>query len=411
MSGSSGLSVRAHSSIRTPLTPHPDEGNILLRLLEDSANDLLQLLEENIPLTPALHTLREHMIMQDYSSQGEVTQAAHPWALTESSAYEILSALCYAHLPVLFYAQPSTLPGQSTNCALSSVTDLHRLPTPAPSLTPNSLRSSSCSVTSETSVSVDLATTRETPSMLPALGRRSRSHGEVTHGPSPPAKKRCRLAAFAGADQTGMFAPGDPPDPGFGPDGPHFINDECNRGARRLRVRVARAAALGYDPLEEGEEEEQEQGQEEQEQGWEEQEEDAQSDAGDQPLGGSADARRGAWRQRPLDDPKISCSDQAAAIIAELASAHCLSSIHNPLRWLRDIGAHLLDPSMVDDDSLLSIISRCKRMMEKDIRTNFMVMINFMTLVCKSQRCVFFWTFHSTPVEWHLLKHTSEDRP
>jgi hypothetical protein len=40
-----------------------------------------------------------------------------------------------------------------------------------------------------------------------------------------------------------------------------------------------------------------------------------------------------------------------------------------------------------------------------------MVMINFMTLVCKSQRCVFFWTFHSTPVEWHLLKHTSEDRP
>ena len=171
-----------------------------------------------------------------------------------------------------------------------------------------------------------------------------------------------------------------------------------------LRVRVARAAALGYDPLEEGEEEEEEQeeqGQEEQEKGWEEQEEDAQSDAGDQPLGGSADARCGAWRQRPLDDPKISCSDQAAAIIAELASAHCLSSIHNPLRWLRDIGDHLLDPSVVDDDSLLSIISRCKRMMEKDIRTNFMVMINFMTLVCKSQRCVFFGLFIP-----HLLNGT-----
>jgi hypothetical protein len=163
MSGSSGLGIRAHSSIRTPPTPHSDEGNILLRLLEDSANDLLQLLEENIPLTPALHTLHEHMI----------THAAHPWALTESSAYEILSALCYAHLPVLFYAQPSTFPGQSTNCALSSVTDLHCLTTPAPSLTPNSLRSSSCSVTSETLVSVDLATTRETPSMLPALGQRS----------------------------------------------------------------------------------------------------------------------------------------------------------------------------------------------------------------------------------------------
>src|ERR1700709_44755 len=170
MSGSSRLGVRAHSSVRT----HPDEGNILLRLLEDSAKDLLQLLEANMPLTPALHTLREHMIMQDYSSRGEVTHAAHPWALTESSAYEILSALCYAHLPVLFYAQPSTFPGQSTNCALSSVTILHRLPTPAPSPTPNSLRSSSRSLTSETS----LATTRETPSTLSALGRRSRSHGD-----------------------------------------------------------------------------------------------------------------------------------------------------------------------------------------------------------------------------------------
>ncbi|KAJ8589336.1 hypothetical protein M405DRAFT_862274, partial [Rhizopogon salebrosus TDB-379] len=59
----------------------------------------------------------------------------------------------------------------------------------------------------------------------------------------------------------------------------------------------------------EQEQEEQEEGQEEQEDGQEEQEEDAQSDAGDQPLGGSADAQRGAWCQRPLDDPKISCSD------------------------------------------------------------------------------------------------------
>jgi hypothetical protein len=105
MSGSSRLGVHAHSSIHTPPTPHPDEGNILLRLLQDSANDLLQLLEENIPLTPALHTLHEHMIMQDYSSQGEVTHVAHLWALTESSVYEILSALCYAHLP----AQPSAI--------------------------------------------------------------------------------------------------------------------------------------------------------------------------------------------------------------------------------------------------------------------------------------------------------------
>ncbi|KAG1834061.1 hypothetical protein DFJ58DRAFT_627946, partial [Suillus subalutaceus] len=92
----------------------------------------------------------------------------------------------------------------------------------------------------------------------------------------------------------------------------------------------------------------------------------------------------GAWRRRPLDDPRISCSDQATAIIAELAAAHCLSSIHDPLRWLQDIGNFVQVPS-VDDESLLSLVVRCRGMMGKDIRINFMIMINFMTLVCKCQ--------------------------
>ncbi|KAG1837056.1 hypothetical protein DFJ58DRAFT_846661 [Suillus subalutaceus] len=73
--------------------------------------------------------------------------------------------------------------------------------------------------------------------------------------------------------------------------------------------------------------------------------------------------------------------DQATAIIAELAAAHCLSSIHDPLRWLQDIGNFVQVPS-VDDESLLSLVVRCRGMMGKDIRINFMIMINFMTLVC-----------------------------
>ncbi|KAG1832788.1 hypothetical protein EV424DRAFT_1293839, partial [Suillus variegatus] len=92
----------------------------------------------------------------------------------------------------------------------------------------------------------------------------------------------------------------------------------------------------------------------------------------------------GAWRRHLLDDPKISCSDQATTIIAELAAAHCLSSIHNLLRWLQDIGNHVQVPS-VDDETLLSLVVRCRGMMGKDIHINFMIMINFMTLVCKCQ--------------------------
>ncbi|KAG1760239.1 hypothetical protein EDD22DRAFT_848644 [Suillus occidentalis] len=80
----------------------------------------------------------------------------------------------------------------------------------------------------------------------------------------------------------------------------------------------------------------------------------------------------------PLDNPRISCSDQATTIIAELAAAHCLSSIHDLLRWLQDIGNFVQVPS-VDNESLLSLVVRCRGMMGKDIRINFMIMINFMT--------------------------------
>jgi hypothetical protein len=35
----------------------------------------------------------------------------------------------------------------------------------------------------------------------------------------------------------------------------------------------------------------------------------------------------GSWRRRRSDNPKITCSDEAVTIIAELASAHCQSSM------------------------------------------------------------------------------------
>jgi hypothetical protein len=51
--------------------------NNLLCLLEDSANDLMQMLENNMPLTPALHALHEYMFLLGYG-QG---------ALADNDAY------------------------------------------------------------------------------------------------------------------------------------------------------------------------------------------------------------------------------------------------------------------------------------------------------------------------------------
>jgi hypothetical protein len=180
-------------------------------------------------------------------------------------------------------------------------------------------------------------------------------------------------------------------DPGFDP--PHNPAN-CSRGARRLRVRITRnvSALNNNDPLfpEEGDGEVgEEQGQEEVEQEQEEVEQEQEKEEVEQEQE-QEQARAqptGSWRRRRSDNPKITCSDEAVTIIAELASAHCQSSIHDPLSWLQDIADHVQTPS-VDDESLISVVVRCRGISSKDVRVNFLVMVNYMTLVCKCQRCV-----------------------
>ncbi|KAG0695858.1 hypothetical protein DFH29DRAFT_813727 [Suillus ampliporus] len=74
-------------------------------------------------------------------------------------------------------------------------------------------------------------------------------------------------------------------------------------------------------------------------------------------------------------------------MIAQLASAHCHSSAHNPLNWLQDIANHVQTP-LVEDESLISVVVRCRGIASKDVHVNFLVMVNYMTLVCKCQRYV-----------------------
>lgn len=108
-----------------------------------------------------------------------------------------------------------------------------------------------------------------------------------------------------------------------------------------------------------------------------------------------ANARQGSWCHHCPDDPKITCSDEAATIIAELASAHYNSIIHSPLSWLQDIANHVQTPCM-EDESLISVVVRCQGIISKDICANFLVMMNYMMLVCKCQRYVFYPYFAPT---------------
>jgi hypothetical protein len=185
-------------------------------------------------------------------------------------------------------------------------------------------------------------------------------------------------------------------DPGFDP--PHNPAN-CSRGARRLRVRVVHhASALNnHDPLfpEEGDDEVEENEDEKMEEVPEEGDDEVEEDEVEV-VEEEADAQPrapGSWRRRRSDDPKITCSEEAATIIAELASAHCQSSIHDPLSWLQDIADHVQTPS-VEDESLISVVVRCRGISSKDVRVNFLVMVNYMTLVCKCQRYMFCTNFN-----------------
>ena len=252
------------------------------------------------------------------------------------------------------------------------------LPTPERSLTPTS---HSRSLATDSPISSSIISNFDPRNMLPTpersltptstIHRRARGHteGMDDQGSSYPAKRRRKHT-----HKAGMLA--QPSEPSHPPrsDPPH--NNDCPRGARHLHVRAGGAHVPNDDPLRPGDRDlEGEEGSDSE--GDVEQEEE------------TVDAHtRGSWQRRPTDDPKISCSDQAITIIAELASAHYLSSIYKPLCWLQDIGDHLHTPS-VEDESLLSVVARCRWISSRDICVNFMVMVNYMTLVFKCQRCVF----------------------
>jgi hypothetical protein len=247
------------------------------------------------------------------------------------------------------------------------------------------------------------------PSYITTNRRRFRTEDPLLDSSPHPARKRQRASSYTGIDSPPHIdceganpkhyfgalpqPEGDPPEPGLNP-GNAIPRRECPRGARHLHIN--RNAVRGT-PEDENEEQGQghvvegedggygEGGDDEHDEEGEYGEEGEERDDRDVQSGGSAQVSQGPWRRRASDEPKITCSDKAATIIAELASAHCLSSIHDPLSWLRDIAGHVQTPR-VEDESLISVIARCRGMTSKDTCTNFLVMVNYMALVCKCQR-------------------------
>ncbi|KAG1781467.1 hypothetical protein EV702DRAFT_1192958 [Suillus placidus] len=172
--------------------------------------------------------------------------------------------------------------------------------------------------------------TQENPSVIPTARWRSHCHTEDDNDLPYPPKKLCIATDIL---QSTLAAGGEPPETGFDPNLPRVANDnDCNYGARRLQIHAAQVAAHSaainnvLRPREEEEDWEADQ--------MDVEEEGEVHDAGDweQAVSCPQTQQRGAWCRHPLDNPKISCSDQAVTIIAELAAACCLSSIHDPLQ-------------------------------------------------------------------------------
>ncbi|KAG2140567.1 hypothetical protein DEU56DRAFT_755185 [Suillus clintonianus] len=272
--------------------------------------------------------------------------------------------------------------GRGRNCSLS---DTHCDSIHIPPVTHLPLNSSSST------------TAGDILSKLPAVRHRAQSHSKDSgYSDSSRPTKRARHSTI----HARSGPPGESPEPGS--DRPHVANnnrncgadDDCNRGARRLwlQLRCAQAAAPGQDPLhldDGGEEEEEDEEEDEEDEEEEEEEEEAaavdemENEAemeGDVCNVTRANTRRGSWHQHRYNDPKITCSDEAAMIIAEFASAYCNSTVHSPLSGLQDIANHVQTPCM-EDKSLISVVVQCRGIASKDIHANFLVMINYMMLV------------------------------
>ncbi|KIK34132.1 hypothetical protein CY34DRAFT_17938 [Suillus luteus UH-Slu-Lm8-n1] len=335
----------------------PFKSSVSILLPADAADSLLQILENSVHVPPALLSLHQLLIDKAHC-QGDLVNG-----VVEDDAKQC-NANARAHLQGQLWT-PEPTPGLPDTLSLPHTLDVHTL-----DIT-NDFLPAPASNTHSPPHTLDVTT--QASSDVPSLVGHRRAQCQV-EGPNHLDSTRLtkRTCKSTTGTLTGAGQPGELPDPGF--DLPNFVNatDDCNRGARLLRLRRQRAAALGNDPFvpEEYEAEEEEEGE-------------GEGECDGEEVAGTH-SRRGLWCRRPSNDPKITCSEDLATIIAELASAHCRSSIHNPLNWLQDIANHVQMP-LVEDELLISVVVRCQGIASKDVRINFLLMVNYMTLVFKCQ--------------------------
>lgn len=85
--------------------------------------------------------------------------------------------------------------------------------------------------------------------------------------------------------------------------------------------------------------------------------------------------------------PYTSSSDQVDGLVAELAAAHWGSSAYDVEAWVSNVRQLVGEQTdMFQDQSLCSVVLRCACLQARDIRVNFVCMINLIQLVCKCQR-------------------------
>ncbi|KAG1851386.1 hypothetical protein F4604DRAFT_1934070 [Suillus subluteus] len=186
--------------------------NNLLCLLEDSTDDFMQMLENNMPLTPTLHALHEYMFLLGYGHAITQDYPLNPSLPTPSPTAMLTPMHPSLSTPrptaTLTLMHPPFSQGIDLCCFL-----------PTPVSTPTSLHSHS--VTSEMSVAADSGMTREKLPVTSTAHRRPCCNAKVDNDSYYPPKK---LRLTTDIHQSTLAAGGEPPGPGFDPNPPHVAN-------------------------------------------------------------------------------------------------------------------------------------------------------------------------------------------
>lgn len=86
--------------------------------------------------------------------------------------------------------------------------------------------------------------------------------------------------------------------------------------------------------------------------------------------------------------PHISISHTVESFIALLAAPRLESGVYDVASWIREVSETLRNAEVFQDESLGSLVGRCRELNNLGMRVGFLSMLAQIQLVAKCKRCV-----------------------